>query len=447
MSPSSADIAGRARRPSPTVAAFLIGVPLAALIIGLVHFGPLRKTVAYRYLEHPVECAEVVLFCCALGALGAKLLQSRSEIEACHAPLLPRWDGKPHPIEDAVGLLAGVRKLTGSLHHTYLGRRITAILEFLCQRRSANDLDDHLRTLSDNDGMALENSYALTRFITWAIPILGFLGTVLGITGAIAGVSPEKLAEDISAVTDGLAEAFDCTALALALTMVTMFISFLVERQEQSVLEAVDHNVDRQLAHRFQRSAAMAEPFVQAVQQNTQALMTTLEQVVQRQAQVWADAMNEPERRAAVAYDRQQDQLTAALGSAMEQTLTAHAQRLAALEQHTAEATAGLMRQLADVAGSVRETGREQQVALMRVAESINGQAAVLGKLQENENNLVHLQAVLHQNLAALASASNFEQAVHSLTAVAHLLTARATGSAPAGHSAVVLPRQQGKAA
>jgi len=62
------------------------------------------------------------------------------------------------------------------------------------------------------------------------------------------------------------------------------------------------------------------------------------------------------------------------------------------------------------------------------VAEAVLGQAAVLAKLQEGETNLVHLQAVLHQNLAAIAGATDFEQAVHSLTAAVHMLTARAGG-------------------
>ncbi len=448
MSPSQPDAAGAPRRASPTLAAFLIGLPLATLVLGLVHFGPLRNTVAFRYLEHPVEWAELILFCCALGALGAKLLQARCEVEACRAPLLPRWDGKPVPVEEAPTLLAAVRRLPKGLQNTYLGRRISAVLQFLCQRRAAVDLDDQLRCLADADAMAFDNSYSLTRFITWAIPILGFLGTVLGITGAIAGVSPEKLQNDISAVTDGLAEAFDCTALALALTMITMFCSFLVERLEQTVLDAVDHHVDRQLAHRFVRSGSLAEPFVQAVQANTQALLAAMDQLVKRQAEVWAGALAEPERRATETYAQQQHHFAGALATGMEVALQAHAQRLAAAEQRSAETTTMLLQQIATLAHAVRDTGREQQTALVRVADSIAGQAAVLGRLQENENNLIHLQAVLHQNLAALASASNFEQAVHSLTAAAHLLTARAAGSAPAGQPAVHLPRlQTGKAA
>lgn len=414
------------RRPSPTGIAFLVGVPLAAAVLALIHFGPPRHTAAYRYVEHPVEWAEVTLFCCGLAALGAKFWNSRAEYQACSCDVVPRWDGKTVPVsEGAPALLASLRRLPRRLQDTYLGRRAASVLEFLCQRRSAADLDDQMRGLADADALALEGSYALTRFITWAIPILGFLGTVLGITRAIAGASPEQLANDISQVTGGLAEAFDCTALALGLTMISMFLSSLLERHEQRLLEVVDQLAERQLAHRFQREGVDAGPFAEEVRQQTQALVSAVEGMVREQARVWAEVLGEPERRAVEVFAQAQQQLGATLGQALEQTLQAHAQRLAALEQQSVEGSARLLQQLAALAASVRDTGREQQAALLRVAEGIAGQAAVLGKLQEDEANLVHLQAVLHQNLAALAGASNFEQAVHSLAAAVHLLTAR----------------------
>jgi biopolymer transport protein ExbB/TolQ len=441
MTKSRPEPAEGVRRTSPTAVAFFVGLPLAAGVLALVHFGPLRHTAARRYVEHPVEWVEVAMFCCALGALLAKFWQTFGEMSACRTLVLPRWEGKPVPVDEAPTLLAAVRRLPAKIQATYLGRRVAAILEFVCQRRSAADLDDQVRTLADNDALALEASYSLTRFITWAIPILGFLGTVLGITGAIAGVSPERLSEDLSQVTDGLAEAFDCTALALGLTMITMFCTFLVERRESAVLEGVDRQVDRQLAHRFHRDVASAGPFVAAVQQQSQALMEAMERVVQGQAKVWADALAEPEKRAAEASARFQQQLTAAVEKALDQTLQAHANRLAALEQRTGEMAAQLVQNITGLATAVRDTGREQQAVLLRIAEGIAGQAAVLGKLQEGERHLVHLQAVLHQNLAALASASNFEQAVHSLTAAVHLLTARSAGGAGSPAPAVQMAR------
>jgi biopolymer transport protein ExbB/TolQ len=421
----------RVRRTRTTFAAFAVGLPMAAAVLLGVRLGADRLEFLRslgHYVSNPVECVEVVLFCCALSALSAKMLRNRLERRACRAELLPAWDGRPEPAAEAPKLLAAVRRAPRRLLNTYLGQRVCAVLEFLYQRGAAEDLDDQLRALSDNDVTAMEGGFALTRFITWAIPILGFLGTVLGITTAIHGATPEVLEKSLSTVTDGLSYAFDATALALALTMVVMFLSFLVERDEQGVLEAVDRCVDRCLAHRFQRVGADAGPFARAVQDNNAALLDAVGALVRRQAELWAESIRAIDRRAEESQARPREELLGALQKGLADTLHAHAQRLAALENKAVEQTARLMEQMAALAAAVRDTGREQQEALMRVAEGVAAQAAVIGRLQEGENNLVHLQAVLHQNLAALASAGNFEQAVHSLTAAVHLLTARAAG-------------------
>src|SRR4051794_31324962 len=70
------------RRLSPTLATFLIGLPLAAGVLALFHFGPLRQSPVFRYVEYPVQWAEVTLFCCALGALLTKMLALGGEYAA-----------------------------------------------------------------------------------------------------------------------------------------------------------------------------------------------------------------------------------------------------------------------------------------------------------------------------------------------------------------------------
>src|SRR5262249_34483584 len=162
-----------------------------------------------------------------------------------------------------------------------------AIFDFIIPRGSANELDDHLRALGDVDAMSSEGSYALVRFITWAIPILGFLGTVLGITESISGVTPDQLEHNLSKVTDGLALAFDATALGLALTMITMFVTFLVERAEQSILDDVDHFIDRHLAHRFERIDSENGEYIASLRLQTDVLLKGTELLVQKQAKIW----------------------------------------------------------------------------------------------------------------------------------------------------------------
>ncbi len=415
------------RRPSTTLAAFLIGLPIAAGILGFLHFGPFKDDpVISRYVKHEVENVEVVLFSCAMGTLLGKLWQMRRERAVCRRNILPAWDGKPLPASEAAPLLATVGKLPRGLQRTYLAQRIVAILDFLAQRGGADELDDQLRSLADNDAMALEGSFALTRFITWAIPILGFLGTVLGITGAIAGITPEVLDKNLGAVTDGLSYSFDATALALSLTMITMFCSFLVERLEQGVLEQVDHFVDRELAHRWVRGSADSAPYLEAVHQNSQVLLDATSKLVTMQAEIWARALAETERRTQEVHAVQAQRMTASLENAMEQTLQAHAQRLVSIEKMSVEQNAKTLEQLVGLASAVRDTGREQQAAIVRFSDSMAAQAVALNQLQKNEQHLLQLQKALQTNLNTIAGAGAFEQTLHTLVAAIHLLTSRA---------------------
>ena len=118
---------------------------------------------------------------------------------------LPAWNGVPATARDAGAWARQVASV--GMKTSWLARRYANALGHVERRRSAAGLDEHLRTLADADAMTLEGSAALTRFITWAIPILGVLGTVLGITGAISGVTPEKLEASLSTVTDEIGRA------------------------------------------------------------------------------------------------------------------------------------------------------------------------------------------------------------------------------------------------
>jgi biopolymer transport protein ExbB/TolQ len=421
--PSAGPAGTPARQAGSLLPALLGGVPLGIAAVELVLRTPLAESVAGRYLRHPVQWAVVVMFCCAVSALAAKLWQYLRERAACARTRLPAWDGKPAPVAEAGQLLAALNQLPAWVRRSSVARRAVAVLDFLCRRGTTAELDDHLRALADADADALDNSYGLVRFITWAVPILGFLGTVLGITAAIAGVTPDKLEHDITSVTDGLAEAFDTTALALGFTMVAMFLTYVVNRLEQGVLERIDRFIDHHLAHRFARAGGSGGAVPEAV-------VGALEDLVRRQADLWARTVEEVANRRADEDKRQQERLAAALDTALERTLEAHAGRVADLQRQATERGAALVEQIAGLAAAVRQTGQEQQAALARVAEGVMAQAKVLGQLQAGERQLLKLEEALAQNLAVLENAQTLEQAVHSLTAAAHLLTARAAPDA-----------------
>jgi hypothetical protein len=397
-----------------SMAAFLLGIPVGVGVLILLIDGPWQDPVVQRYLSHPVEKAAVVAFCCAMAALLGKLLAAPRERSALAAELLPPWNGRPVPVAQAGALLAGVEHQQSGLWHTILGRRILAILDFVRSRGSANELDDQLRTLADNDALAQEGSFSLVRFICWATPILGFLGTVLGITEAIAGVTPEVLEKSLNKVTDGLALAFDTTALALFLTMILMFCSFAVERVEQGLLARVDLYVEAELAHRFERTGPEGGQFVEALSRNTEALVLATEQLVEKQATLWSRSLERVDKQWSEAAQRQQERLATAMTQALESTLTRHNRLLADTEAKLA--------------------GRSQSLTdgLARIADSLKQHTETLAKLQAGEAQLLRLQETLQQNLNALASTGTFEEAVQSLTAAIHLLTSRVGPGVPA---------------
>jgi hypothetical protein len=410
------------KRLGVAAGALFLGVPLGLLLVFLLNpSGPLQTPAVSHYIEHPVEWVEVVMCCVALGGLAFKLWGTLTERGAFGAGLLAGGDGKPVPVEQAAVLLDALERRPARSRDTFLGRRIAAVLEFVRDRRSATELDDQLRTLADADAIALEGSYALIRFITWAIPILGFLGTVLGITQSISGLDPGSLDKDLGKVTGGLAQAFDATALGLGLTMIVMFLTYVVDRVEQGVVQAVDQFADRHLAHRFERPSSAANEVVDAARRSTEVLTDGVERLVEKQAVVWARALEEVNTRRAVGDREAQQQMTAGLEQALERTLAAHEKRLTQVEQQAAAQTTQLIERLA---------------SLGKLAEVLARQAETLARLQEGERHLIRLQEDLERNLDALTGAGAFQQAVHSLTAAIHLLTLHAapTGGRAEGH-------------
>ena len=108
---------------------------------------------------------------------------------------------------------------------------------------------------------ASESSYSVPRILVWAIPLLGFIGTVIGISGAVSGFSGflensgdvEQIKEGIGQVTSNLGLAFDTTLLALFLSVLVMIPLVLVERYESKLLLGIDVFINDKLLPRLKK--------------------------------------------------------------------------------------------------------------------------------------------------------------------------------------------------
>lgn len=104
--------------------------------------------------------------------------------------------------------------------------------------RSGRDVSDTVRTQAEVDLGRMVSGMATVHYLAWAIPAIGFLGTVRGLATSLTlgGETQKAIAQFIKEATQHLNVAFDCTLIALALSLILMFLLHSVQREEESLV-------------------------------------------------------------------------------------------------------------------------------------------------------------------------------------------------------------------
>ena len=398
----------------------LWGGAAAFLFFGLIHGGVITDATAIRYLAgHWVEYVEVLLFGVGLASLALKaadIAAQRRGLDRVSLPPIPEGGQEP---ADAAALADG---LPGSdATEDWLPRRLRAALDFVRRTGAADGLEDHLKYLSDIDASRAANGHGLVKFVVWAIPIMGFLGTVIGITVAIASLSPTQL-ENISGVVAGLGTAFDTTATALALSMVLMFLQFALDRAEQRLLGAVDDATWHALAGRFQSLAGEAGTTL-AIARLGETMSRGSARLLEAQEQAWRSLEQAAGSGVRQVLDGAAERLRTALDAALEGSVSRWGEALARVHDEAAS-------RREDRWTAAAESLAEAVRSLEAREEAVAGQAAVLGGVVESARDLLALERSLDANLAALSATGRFEEVLVTLSAAVQLLAARAGDAA-----------------
>ena len=95
--------------------------------------------------------------------------------------LLPDSLGRDITVESVDRFASGIRDLPVNPGSSFLVQRVLRGLEHFTVRRSASEVSTVLASQSELDSNAVSSSYALLNVFIWAIPILGFIGTVQGL--------------------------------------------------------------------------------------------------------------------------------------------------------------------------------------------------------------------------------------------------------------------------
>lgn len=410
---------------------FYIVAPLAAKLFA---GGP--QFVQRYFCGHPLEYVTSTLFFVGMGILATKLFALPSERRAIRsiAELAMRggWVTRNSSSPIVVDAISGWQKhahLQGFVR-TVIARRLTEVLHYVRNREDGSGLEDHLRYLADLASDRLMQSYSLIRTVTWAVPIMGFLGTVVGITMAIANVTPEQLDSSLPEVTSGLAVAFDTTAQALGMSMLLVFSTFLIERGEQNILNEIEQfGIDHLVPSLTTETTATQTNGIPALTDWTA-------QMLSQQTEFWNRHLMSLQTGWAESLAQQTDTLAQALNQETQQTLEVHRESInVSRDQYAAslhQSTQAFTQQMQNTMMAFVERVDAWQNAMQATTLSSAGQAEELHRLgrtllqmTESEERLIQLQEQLNKNLQTLQVVATLEQTVNSLNAAVNVLTAK----------------------
>lgn len=232
------------------MAMIFTGLFFVFVIYGLNRFAP-TQFIAEMFLRGPIPIPTAFLsfWCAAILIVKNKKIQFQ-----CRA-----LDLKPFPDDPAFLLnpataqevLAEVHRLVDEPRHFVLFNRIERALSNLKNIGRIADVSEILQSQADYDEGHQESSYRLINGFIWAIPVLGFIGTVLGLSSAIGGFG-DTLAvagEDIGAlkdslggITGGLSTAFETTLIALvAALIIQVWMTFTQQKEALFLDECSDY--------------------------------------------------------------------------------------------------------------------------------------------------------------------------------------------------------------
>ncbi len=192
----------------------------------------------------PYAIAFFTAWCLAILFIKWRKLEMQKKcLEMRIVPDDPEFVLSPRNVDE---VLEQIQTLVDDPRQFVLFNRISIALSNLRNMGRVSDVDEILRTQGEADEAMSETSYVLLGGFLWAIPILGFIGTVLGLSIAIgefgnvmsASGKTDALLPALKQVTGGLGVAFDTTLEALVAALgIQLMITFL-RKWEQEFLDS-----------------------------------------------------------------------------------------------------------------------------------------------------------------------------------------------------------------
>ncbi len=232
------------------VLSFLSGLALTLCFYGVLSFFRESTMGAMFTQRGPTPYAMALFFFWSLSILVLKHSKLRLQRRALDIDVIPQaidFVLSPSTVQQ---VLDNTFLVADHPHRFLLFHRIHIALSNLKNIGRVADVDDILRSQAEHEESIVETSYSLLRGFVWGIPILGFIGTVMGLSeaigkfGSVLGETTDtgQIASALQGVTAGLATAFETTLIALvAALIVQMLLTFQKKGEEDFLDECTEY--------------------------------------------------------------------------------------------------------------------------------------------------------------------------------------------------------------
>jgi biopolymer transport protein ExbB/TolQ len=190
-----------------------------------------------------------VLMLWAMAIMGYKTRNALRERSLLQEDIVKISEGMSVLPEDTREYARAVQALPDENRNYLLPRALMAALQRFASTRNVQDVSEAVRSVCESESDRLDSELSMVRYIAWAIPSIGFIGTVRGISEAL-GQAYEAVEGNIAGVTTSLGVAFNSTFTALVISIVIMFLMHQLQLiQERLVLDAQTYCDERLLRH------------------------------------------------------------------------------------------------------------------------------------------------------------------------------------------------------
>ncbi len=199
-----------------------------------------ERSVYVLIRDYEQEACFILMFW-ALAIMAYKAIITLRNRTLLQMNLIPVEEGMRILPEDTHELSRHIQALPLPQREALLPRALLAALHRFSTTRNIQDVASATHAYCASEGERLESELSMIRYIAWAIPSVGFIGTVRGI-GEALGKAHKAIEGDIFGVTKSLGVAFNSTLIALLISIVLMFLLHQLQLlQERYVLDTEAH--------------------------------------------------------------------------------------------------------------------------------------------------------------------------------------------------------------